>query len=396
MKKILFMLASCAIIIAGIIIFNIMTDAKKEQATPENMTDSLTLDGAKYILAFSEANASRENKGAFFTIDQQGNYLSRSAEMNISDPIAFKQADKDAYLVNNSSSDRYTVDLTTGKIQSLKATHQKNAQSFTLHTNGEYVIYDVAADYTKPQQLVYWKRTNAHGKKIVTIPNGFAQSIYIHHDIAYISTSNPDATQYIHQINLKTGELMQTKKLTLKAEEYTQSALPSNQSMIMFHGKLYVAVTKTHVIPATKDYQSDVYEFNGSLLQLNPKTLKIEKKIAIKDKNFNPDTLAVVQNKLVILDTFEKAYVMNKTTKITPMKFKIDEQMKNELAQMDTNSDQITVINQTAYIFTQYVKNEKTRGEINAYNLKTGQHLSRTIIPYPAKDYYIMTFAVIE
>ena len=66
MKKILFMLASCAIIIAGIIIFNIMTDAKKEQAIPENTTNSLTLDGAKYILAFSEANASRENKGAFF------------------------------------------------------------------------------------------------------------------------------------------------------------------------------------------------------------------------------------------------------------------------------------------------------------------------------------------
>lgn len=87
---------------------------------------------------------------------------------------------------------------------------------------------------------------------------------------------------------------------------------------------------------------------------------------------------------------------MDKKTKLTPMNFEIDEQMKNELAQMDTNSDQITVINQTAYIFTQYVKNEKTRGEINASNLKTGQHLSRTIIPYPAKDYYIMTFAVIE
>lgn len=390
------MLASCAVIIAGIIVFNTVTDAKKEQTTPENTTDSLPLDGAKYILAFSEANASRENKGAFFTIDAQGNYLSRSAEMNISDPIAFKQADKDAYLVNNSSSDRYTVDLTTGKIQSLKAPQQKNAQSFTLHTNGDYVIYDVAADYTKPQQLIYWKRADAHAKKIVTIPNGFAQSIYIHQDIAYISTSNPDATQYIHQVNLKTGKPMQSKKLTLKEEEYTQSALPSNQSMMMFNGKLYIAVTKTHVIPATQNYQSDIYEFNGSLLQLNPKTLEIEKKIAIKDKNFNPDTLAVVQNKLVILDTFEKAYVMDKKTKITPMKFKIDEQMKNELAQMDTSSDQITVINHTAYIFTQYVGNEKTRGEINAYNLKTGQHLSRTIIPYPTKDYYIMTFAVVD
>lgn len=125
----------------------------------------MPLDGAKYILAFSEANASRENKGAFFTIDAQGNYLSRSAEMNISDPIAFKQADKDAYLVNNSSSDRYTVDLTTGKIHSLKAPQQKKSQSFTLHTNGDYVIYDVAADYTKPQQLVYWKQTDANAKK---------------------------------------------------------------------------------------------------------------------------------------------------------------------------------------------------------------------------------------
>lgn len=284
MKKILFILASCTVIIAGIIVFNTVTDAKKEQAIPDNTTDSLTLNGAKYILAFSEANASRENKGAFFTIDEQGNYLSRSTEMNISDPIAFKQADKDAYLVNNSSSDRYTVDLTTGKIQSLKAPQQKNAQSFTLHTNGDYVIYEVATDYTKPQQLVYWKRANAHAQKIVTVPNGFAQSIYIHQDIAYSSTSNPDATQYIHQVNLKTGKLIQAKKLTLKAEEYTQSALPSNQSMMMFHGKLYIAVTKTHVIPATQDYQSDVYEFNGSLLQLNPKTLEIEKKSRLKIK----------------------------------------------------------------------------------------------------------------
>lgn len=75
MKKILFILASCTVIIAGIIIFNTVTDAKKEQAIPDNTTDSLTLNGAKYILAFSEANASRENKGAFFTIDEQGNYL---------------------------------------------------------------------------------------------------------------------------------------------------------------------------------------------------------------------------------------------------------------------------------------------------------------------------------
>lgn len=402
MKKKLLFSSTIILIILSVIIFKIYTN---DNVADENINqeeklppakDALNVKNGKYVLAFSEANETRENKGSFFVINKDGTYLSRSKELDISDPIAFKQQGNEAYLVNNSSNKRYSVNLASGEIKNIEAKKQNEGQSFTLNANEEYVIYDVANDYNKNQQLVYWNPKTPKDKKIMTIPNGFAQSIYVYNDVAYITTSNPDAIEYVHQINLKTGKLVNSKKLKLKSEEYTQNGLPSNQSIIMFNKKLYVAVTKTTVIPATENYESDVYEFAGRLIQLNPKTLEIEKKIAINDKDFNPDTLAVVNDQLIVLDTYKQAYSMDKNNKLSMMKFSLNQEMKNELEKIDTMTEQVTIKDEKAYIFTQYVQNEKNRGEINEYDLKDGNHLSRTIISYPTKNYYLMTFSVLN
>lgn len=402
MKKKLLFSSMIILIVLSVIIFKIYTN---DNVADENINqeeklppakDVLNVKNGKYILAFSEANDTRENKGSFFVINKEGVYLSRSEELDISDPIAFKQQGNEAYLVNNSSNKRYSVNLESGEIKNIEAKKQNEGQSFTLNANGEYVIYDVANDFNKSQQLVYWNHKTPEDKKVMTIPNGFAQSIYVYNDVGYITTSNPDAIEYVHQVNLKTGKLLNSKKLKLKSEEYTQNGLPSNQSIIMFNKKLYVAVTKTTVIPAKENYESDVYEFAGRLIQLNPKTLEIEKKIAINDKDFNPDTLAVVNDKLIVLDTFKQAYSMDKNNKLSMMKFSLNQEMKNELEKIDTMTEQVTIKDEKAYIFTQYVQNEKNRGEINEYDLKDGNHLSRTIISYPTKNYYLMTFSVLN
>lgn len=402
MKKKLLFSSTIILIVLSVIIFKIYTN---DNVADENINqeeklppakDALNVKNGKYVLAFSEANETRENKGSFFVINKDGTYLSRSKELDISDPIAFKQQGNEAYLVNNSSNKRYSVNLASGEIKNIEAKKQNEGQSFTLNANEEYVIYDVANDYNKNQQLVYWNPKTPEDKKIMTIPNGFAQSIYVYNDVAYITTSNPDAIEYVHQVNLKTGKLVNSKKLKLKSEEYTQNGLPSNQSIVMFNKKLYVAVTKTTVIPATENYESDVYEFAGRLIQLNPKTLEIEKKIAINDKDFNPDTLAVVNDQLIVLDTYKQAYSMDKNNKLSMMKFSLNQEMKNELEKIDTMTEQVTIKDEKAYIFTQYVQNEKNRGEINEYDLKDGNHLSRTIISYPTKNYYLMTFSVLN
>ncbi|WP_010304518.1 hypothetical protein [Kurthia senegalensis] len=289
MKKKLLFFSIIILIVLSVIIFKMyasdyVADENINQEELPPAKDVLNVKNGKYVLAFSEANDTRENKGSFFVINKEGVYLSRSKELDISSPIAFKQQGNEAYLVNNSSNKRYSVNLASGEIKNIEAKKQNDGQSFTLYANEEYVIYDVANDYNKNQQLVYWNPKTPEDKKIMTIPNGFAQSIYVYNDVAYITTSDPDAIEYVHQVNLKTGKLLNSKKLKLKSEEYTQNGLPSNQSIIMFNKKLYVAVTKTTVIPATENYESDVDEYAGRLIQLNPKTLEIEKKLQLMIK----------------------------------------------------------------------------------------------------------------
>lgn len=59
----------------------------------------------------------------------------------------------------------------------------------------------------------------------------------------------------------------------------------------------------------------------GKLVKIDPKTSEIVKKITIGDENFNPDSLAVVDDQIVVLSDYSEAYVMND-----------QEQMKNLLS----------------------------------------------------------------
>lgn len=372
---------------------------EKEVQLIENIpkaTNTLNMKNGKYVLAFSELRSMNEgNTGAFYIIDEAGNFLSQSTKQDLAEPISMTSTNNQAYVVNNRSSQRSSIDLKTGKIESINL--NKNAShSFSIQSNDDYVIYDIAGDLKNGQKLVYWQQNQPSNKKSLTIPHGFTHSIHIEKDDAYITTADPDAIAYIHHIDLKSEEVVSSKKLELDDEEYSKSGLPGNPALVFYKGYLYYAVNQV------RTGADDHTVINaGKLVKIDPKTLEIVKKIPIGDKNFNPDSLAVVNHQLVILSEYSEAYVMNEQEQIQKRTFKIPKNQRSTLDQKSTLTEQITVKGNKAYIFTMYdLRNSKDdeniRGEINEFNLENGEQLSRTIIQIPVSSYLVMTFAVIE
>lgn len=372
---------------------------EKEVQLIENIpkaTDALNMKNGKYVLAFSKLKSTNDaNAGAFYVIDEAGDFLSQSTKQDLAEPISMTSTNNQAYVVNNRSAKRSSIDLKTGKIESINL--NKNAShSFSIQSNDDYVIYDIVGDLKSGQKLVYWQRNKPSNKKSLTIPHGFTHSIHIKKDDAYITTADPDAIAYIHHIDLKSGEVVSSKKLELDDEEYSRSGLPGNPALVFYKGYLYYAVNKV------RTGADDNTVINaGKLVKIDPKTLEIVKKIPIVDENFNLDSLAVVNHQLVILSGYSEAYVMNEQEQIQKRTFKIPKNQRSTLDQKSTLTEQITVKGNKAYIFTMYdLRNSKDdeniRGEINEFNLESGEQLSRTIIHMPVSSYLVMTFAVIE
>lgn len=306
------------------------------------------------------------------------------------EPIGMVNDGEKAYVISNRSAGRYQIDLNSGKIESMNAPDLNISHSFSLYANKDYVLYDVADDLENGQTLVYWKGKNSDQKKTLVIPNGFLHSVYIKGDTAFIITEDPDAVAYINRCNLKTGKVLSTKKLDLPEEQNNYSGLPSNPSLLLYHNYLYYPISGG--IDDSKE--------NGKIVVIDPKTLNTIKKINIPDKYFRPDSLDIVDGQLVILNDYNYAYKMNKKEKFTKLEFDITDKQKNFLSNDITFTEGIEVKNHIAYIQTTYrVRDEQKdieRGEINAFDLKNGKHLSRTIIKRPFSDYLITSFTVLD
>ena len=345
----------------------------------------------KYLIAFSKVgNFSPEKSGALYVVDENGDFVSQSKKINMLEPIGMVNDGEKAYVISNRSAGRYQIDLHSGKIESMNAPDLNISHSFSLYANKDYVLYDVADDLENGQTLVYWKGKNSDQKKTLVIPNGFLHSVYIKGDTAFIITEDPDAVAYINRCNLKTGKVLSTKKLDLPEDQNNHSGLPSNPSLLLYHNYLYYPISGG--IDDSKE--------NGKIVVIDPKTLNTIKKINIPDKYFRPDSLDIVDGQLVILDDYNYAYKMNKKEKFTKLEFDVNDKQKNFLSNDITFTEGIEVKNHIAYIQTTYrVRDEQKdieRGEINAFDLKTGKHLSRTIIKRPFSDYLITSFTVLD
>lgn len=375
------------------------TLGEKEVQLIENLpkaTDSLNMKNGKYVLAFSELKSLKDaNTGAFYVIDESGKFLSQSTKQNLAEPISMTSTNNQAYVVNNRSAQRSSIDLKTGKIESIN--FNKNlSHSFSIQSNNDYVIYDVAGELKDGQKLVYWHRNKPSNKKSLTIPHGFTHSIHIERDDAYITTADPDAIAYIHHVDLKDGHVVSSKKLDLDDEEYSKSGLPGNPALTYYKGYLYYAVNQ---VKAESDDSTVINA--GKLVKIDPKTLAIVKKIPIGDENFNPDSLAVVKDQMIILSGYSEAYVMNEQEQMKKQVFKLPENQLPLLNEKNTLTEQITIKGNKAYIFTMYdlrkaKEDDNVRGEINEINLENGEQISRTIINMPVSTYLTMTFAVIQ
>lgn len=187
---------------------------EKEVPLIENLpkaTDSLEMKNGKYLLAFSELKShSNSNTGAFYVIDKAGRFLSQSVKQDLSEPIGMTTAHDKAYVVNNRSLQRSSIDLKTGKIESINMSKQ-SSNSFSLYSNNDYVIYDIAGSLNNGQKLVYWRQNKPNDKKSIVIPHGFAHSMHVEKDEAYITTADPDAITYIHHVDLKNNKVISSK-----------------------------------------------------------------------------------------------------------------------------------------------------------------------------------------
>lgn len=199
------------------------------------------------------------------------------------------------------------VDLKTGSISTINTSKgEEDTYSFSLYSNDTYVMYDRAREIIDGQELIYWNQKNPTQKEHIIIPHGYTGAIFIQKNDAYVVTEDPDAITWIHHINLKNNKVLASEKLNLDYEEYSQAGLPSNPSLTFFNGFLYYAVNK----PSTLSKDSEIETTNGHVVKLNPKTMRIEGKLPIKDNDFNPDSLVVVENQLVVLSTYAKSYVL--------------------------------------------------------------------------------------
>lgn len=353
-------------------------------------SESLNTNG-KYLIAFSElGNTSSEKSGAIYVIDKNGHFISQSEKMNMLEPIGMVNNGEKAYVVSNRSAGRYQIDLHSGKIESINTSTLNISHSFSVYTNKNYVIYDVSKNLDDGQTLVYWKVNNLNQKETFVLPHGFVHAIYIEKDMAYITTEDPDAVGYIHRCNLRTGKVLSTKKLDLPVEQHNRSGLPSNRSLILYNDRLYYGISGVY----------DSNKKNGKILVINPKSLNTIKKINIPDKYFRPDSFDIVDGHLVILDDYNYAYKMDRKGHFKKLKFNITKKQRDFLSNNITFTEGIEVKNHIAYIQTTYrVRDEekdKTRGEINAFDLKTGKQLSRTIIKRPLSNYLVNTFTVLD
>lgn len=108
---------------------------EKEVQLIENIpkaTNTLNMKNGKYVLAFSELRSMNEaNTGAFYVIDEAGNFLSQSTKQDLAEPISMTSTNNQAYVVNNRSSQRSSIDLKTGKIESINL-NENASHSFSI------------------------------------------------------------------------------------------------------------------------------------------------------------------------------------------------------------------------------------------------------------------------
>ena len=99
------------------------TLGEKEVQLIENLpkaTDSLNMKNGKYVLAFSELKSLKDaNTGAFYVIDESGKFLSQSTKQNLAEPISMTSTNNQAYVVNNRSAQRSSIDLKQVKLSQL-------------------------------------------------------------------------------------------------------------------------------------------------------------------------------------------------------------------------------------------------------------------------------------
>lgn len=200
-----YIIASIVIVIAAasyflprLILYLAYGPILEEKAVPlveklPKATNELDMKNGKYLLAFSDLKSYKHsNTGAFYVIDEEGRFLSQSVKQDLSEPIGMTTAHDKAYVVNNRSMQRSSINLKTGKIESINLNKQ-SSNSFSLYSNNEYVIYDISRSLKRGQQLVYWQQDKPNDKKSIVIPHGFTHSIYIEKNEAYITTADPDA-----------------------------------------------------------------------------------------------------------------------------------------------------------------------------------------------------------
>lgn len=122
--SILIVIAASAYFLPRLIVYMAYSPhlGEKEVQLIENIpkaTNALNMKNGKYVLAFSELRSMNEaNTGAFYVIDEAGNFLSQSTKQDLAEPISMTSTNNQAYVVNNRSSQRSSIDLKTGKIES--------------------------------------------------------------------------------------------------------------------------------------------------------------------------------------------------------------------------------------------------------------------------------------
>lgn len=149
--SILVVIAAAAYFLPRLILYLTYSPAfgDKEVQLIENMpkaTDSLNMKNGKYVLAFSELKSLKDaNTGAFYVIDESGKFLSQSTKQDLAEPISMTSTNNQAYVVNNRSAQRSSIDLKTGKIESINI-NKNLSHSFSIQSNNDYVIYDIAGE----------------------------------------------------------------------------------------------------------------------------------------------------------------------------------------------------------------------------------------------------------
>lgn len=114
--SILIVIATSAYFLPRLIVYMAYSShlGEKEVQLIENIpkaTNTLNMKNGKYVLAFSELRSMNEaNTGAFYVIDEAGNFLSQSTKQDLAEPISMTSTNNQAYVVNNRSSQRSSIE----------------------------------------------------------------------------------------------------------------------------------------------------------------------------------------------------------------------------------------------------------------------------------------------